>query len=390
MKKSKLFVCFLLLAASAFAQELKFAPLGNFKLENGQIIRDCRLGYRTFGKLNRDQSNVILFPTWFTGTTKNLIEFFGPGKLVDTSKYYVIAVDALGDGVSSSPSNSRLQPHMRFPAFSIRDMVASQHAMLTRVLHIPHLHAVMGISMGGMQSFQWILSYPDFMDKAIPIHGSPQLAPYDLLLWQTMKDAVEHDTRWKNGDYTPPLHIRTASEISDLALTTPDRYNRENTRQKFFESLKADAQQEQLQKSAVRGGSRGVAALKSAARKPGVEKLGVEQKDSSSASAASKNANPPEEDFDPDDRIRQIEAMMNHDVSAPFGGSMERAVAAVKVPLLVIVDRHDHMVTPGPALNFARLAHAPSLELQSDCGHIAAGCEEAQRVKDTVAQFLAK
>jgi hypothetical protein len=58
--------------------------------------------------------------------------------------YYVIGVDPLGNGVSSSPSNSRTQPHMRFPAFSIRDMVASQHAMLTRVLHIPHLRAVMG------------------------------------------------------------------------------------------------------------------------------------------------------------------------------------------------------------------------------------------------------
>ena len=256
MKKTRLLLCVSLLAACVFAQEQKFAPLGNFKLENGQTIRDCRIGYRTFGKLNRDQSNAILFPTWFTGTTKDLIDSFGPGKLVDTSKYYVIAVDALGDGVSSSPSNSRTQPHMRFPTFSIRDMVSSEHAMLTRVLHIPHLHAVMGISMGGMQSFQWILSYSDFMDKAIPIHGSPQLAPYDLLLWQTMKDAVEHDSRWKNGDYTPPLHIRTVKEINDLAITTPERYNREHTRQKFFESLKADSQRDQAESVAARGNSR--------------------------------------------------------------------------------------------------------------------------------------
>jgi homoserine O-acetyltransferase len=263
-------------------------------------------------------------------------------------------------------------------------MVISEHAMLTRVLHIPHLRAVMGISMGGMQSFQWILSYPEFMDKAIPIHGSPQLAPYDLLLWQTMKDAVEHDARWKNGDYIIPLHIRTANEISDLALTTPERYNRERTRQKFFESLKADSQRDQLQETAVRRNSRKATASENASRKRGVSQ------NNSSPNSSVKNANPPEEEFDPDDRIRQLEAMMNHDVSAPFGGSMERAAAAVKVPLLVIVDSHDHMVTPGPALTFARLAHAPALELQSDCGHIASGCEETQKVKDTVAQFLGK
>src|SRR5450432_2709120 len=129
------------LAAGVFAQEQQFASLGDFKLESGEVIRDCRIGYRTFGRLNADKSNAILLPTWAGGNTQQLSSNVGPGRLVDSDKYFVVLVDALSNGVSSSPSNSKLQPRMAFPKVTIRDMVGTQHELLTRVLHIDHVKA---------------------------------------------------------------------------------------------------------------------------------------------------------------------------------------------------------------------------------------------------------
>ena len=180
---------------------------------------------------------MILFPAWAGGRTEQMISTIGPGTGLDLSKDFVVAVDPLSNGVSSSPSNSRVQPHMHFPKFTMCDMVETQHALLTRVLHISHLKAVMGISMGGMQTFQWMISYPEFMDKAIPIVGSPRLAPYDLLHWHTQIDAIVNDPAWRNGDYAVnPARVAEA-EFGSLLLTTPEHFNQNTTRQQVAEML---------------------------------------------------------------------------------------------------------------------------------------------------------
>ena len=108
----------------------QFAAIGDLPLVSGEILYDVRLGYRTAGTLNADKSNVIVFPTWFTGSSEDLLRFdkIGPGKLADTDRFYVIAIDALGNGISTSPSNSERQPGADFPAIQIDDMVNAAHA----------------------------------------------------------------------------------------------------------------------------------------------------------------------------------------------------------------------------------------------------------------------
>src|SRR6184192_1251267 len=128
-------------AQSEGAQQ--FAAFGDFHLRNGAIIHGFRLGYRTLGKLNAEKSNAILWPSWLGGKSQDLLQFVGAGNVADTARYFVILVDAIGDGVSSSPSNSTKQPLLKFPEFSIRDMVESEHRLATEVLHLSHLRALM-------------------------------------------------------------------------------------------------------------------------------------------------------------------------------------------------------------------------------------------------------
>ena len=209
---------------AADATPLQVAELGDFQLASGAVIRDARIGYRTAGDLNADRSNAVLFPTWFTGTSEDLFTSDAVGA-VDTSRFFLITVDALANGTSSSPSNSARQPKGEFPRLTIGDMVRSQHQLLTEVLGITHLHAVLGISMGGMQTYEWVTAYPDFMHRAVPIVGSPRLGSYDLLLWTAELSALEQAQRC-DCDATAALEL--AGMISQLALQTPAFHTRQD------------------------------------------------------------------------------------------------------------------------------------------------------------------
>ncbi|MGB7640908.1 MAG: alpha/beta fold hydrolase, partial [Terriglobales bacterium] len=264
------------------AQEQQFAKIGDLKLDNGEVIRDCAVGYRVFGQMDANQSNVVVFPTFLGGRSADLADRIGPGKLVDSTRYYVIAIDSLADGVLSSPSNSKTQAGALFPKISIRDMVNAEHAMLNDALHLRHVHAIMGFSMGGMQAFEWAVSYPEFMDSIISIVGSPQLTSWDMLLWRTELLAAESDPEWNHGNYTKAPKLHLMDSVFALALTTPE-YVATKTPAKDF------------------------------------DKYFAEQADDGS--------------FDANDTIWQIEAILTQDIAARFGGSLERAAEAINVPM---------------------------------------------------------
>lgn len=341
MKRISTLIFLLLLIvfpALSQAEDQKFANLGSFRLESGETIRDLKLGYRIFGTLNADKSNVIVYLMWAGGRTAQLnLKPTDNGKLIDTNKFFVVAIDPLSNGVSSSPSNSRWQPRMKFPRYTMRDVVNSQYALLTKILKINHVKTVIGFSMGGMQTFQWMVSYPDFMDQAIPVVGSPQLAPYDLLHWQTQLSVIMNDPDWRGGNYTKNPAREFEYEIGALILTTPDEFNRRMTREKLLGEI--------AKAKTASGG------------------------------------------FDANDKIRQTEAMMSIDVTEKFGGSWERAAGAVKAESLIIVARQDHTVTPAPALKFASLLKAETVVLDGDCGHSTHLCEN-EKISAAVTRFL--
>src|SRR6266571_8323208 len=178
--------------------------MGDLKLESGEVIKDFAISYVTHGTLNAKKSNAILMVTAISGNHHRLDFIIGPGKALDTNKYFIIATDAIGNGLTTSPSNSTAQPHMKFPHFLIRDMVTSQYKLMTEHLGIQHVAAVIGPSMGGMQALQWGVSYPDFMDSLAALVPLARTPAWSVVVVDASRKAITLDPAWKGGEYTTP------------------------------------------------------------------------------------------------------------------------------------------------------------------------------------------
>lgn len=200
---------------------------GDLKLESGEVIRDFAISYVTHGELNAQKSNAILMVTAISGNHHRLDFMIGPGRALDTNKYFVICTDAIGNGLSTSPSNSKTQARMAFPKFVIRDMVESQYRLLEEKLGIDHVVAVIGPSMGGMQTLQWGVSHPEFMDALVAIVPLAKTPAWSVAVMEASRKAIMNDPAWKDGNYeTPPEQgIRLWRDIvALLAARTPDMY----------------------------------------------------------------------------------------------------------------------------------------------------------------------
>ncbi len=334
------FAAALVMPARAADGDQQFAELGRCTLESGQVIEDCRIGYRTFGTLNASRDNAVLMPTWLYGRSGELVSFFGdessPGKLVDTSRFFGIAIDALGNGISSSPSKSKSQHGVAFPAFTMRDVVAAEYRVVTEVLGLRHLHAVVGLSMGGEQTFVWAVAHPVFFDLAIPILGTPRLTSYDLQVKRIMLGTILDDPGYENGHYTTEPTLKLANLFGNLVVTTPEYRNEATPRDKlqdFFQQAEAP------------------------------------------------------QPFDANDRLWQLRAIMTQDVIG--NRSLADAARSTKAKFLVIVNANDHLVNPQPALDWADALHAPVYVSHGACAHLIMNCD-AEAVSSRVRHFLAQ
>ena len=325
-------------AHSQSADRQRFAALGDFKLENGATIKDCQIGYRTYGQLNSAKTNGILFPSWYGGTSKNIEQSVKPWKAVDTTKYFLILVDAIGDGITTSPSNSVKQHGADFPAFSLRDMVSSEYQLLTGKLGISHLHAVMGISMGGYQAFQWAVSYPGFMNHVIPIVATPQPSSYDLVEWNIMRMVIEADTAFHGGRYKVNPVIAIGTIYTQLNSTTPPN----------------------IIKSMSRTAANGYMKYTETAKVK-----------------------------DWNDTYYQLKALIDHDIAKPYNSSLAEVAKQVKAKMTIIVESQDHLCNPAPATEFSKLLPAKLIVLNSDAGHAGGGNFDDPAMKAGIEKELA-
>jgi homoserine O-acetyltransferase len=201
---------------------------GDLKLESGEAIKDFAISYVTHGILNARKSNVILMVTAISGNHHRLDFMIGPGKALDTDKYFIVCTDAIGNGFTTSPSNSKAQPRMSFPKFTIRDMVESQYRLMKEKLGIDHVVAVVGPSMGGMQVLQWGVSHPDYMDALVAMVPLAKTPAWSVAVMEASRKAIMNDPAWKDGNYDAPPEkgVRLWRDILTLlSARTPDMYS---------------------------------------------------------------------------------------------------------------------------------------------------------------------
>ena len=198
--------------------------IGDLKLESGEAIKDFSISYVTHGKLNEKKSNAILMVTAISGNHHRIDFLIGPGKALDTEKYFIIATDAIGNGLTTSPSNSKTQHGPAFPHFTIRDMVQSEW-LLIQHLGIAHVVAVAGASMGGMQTLQWGVSHPDYMDALVALTPMARTTAWSIAVNEATRKALMDDPAFDNGKYEkqPEKGWRLRADVLNvLATRTPE------------------------------------------------------------------------------------------------------------------------------------------------------------------------
>ncbi len=183
-------------------QDHRTFELGDVALQSGVVLPAARLAYQTYGTLNASGDNVVVLPTFYTGTHTRNEGFFGPGRAIDPARHFIVSVNLFGNGLSSSPSNTA-PPNdgPRFPDVTIWDNVACQHRLLTEELGVERVALVAGWSMAALQSYQWAAQYPDMVDAILPFCGSAKASPHNIVFLEGVKAALCADGDWNGGDY---------------------------------------------------------------------------------------------------------------------------------------------------------------------------------------------
>lgn len=196
----------LLAGAPGWAREPQPVPheyrIHHFRTEGGVVLPEARIVYGTYGHLDAAGDNAILLPSHYMADMHGYSWLIGPGKALDPGKLFLITSELFGNGRSSSPSNTPA-PYSgpRFPVMTIRDNVRAVHQLLTEELHVHHLRAVIGFSMGAQQAFQWAVSYPDFMDRIVATSGTAKTYGHGIVRLEGQIAALTTDPAFDGGDY---------------------------------------------------------------------------------------------------------------------------------------------------------------------------------------------
>lgn len=211
--------------------------LQNFRFHSGQQLPELKLHYYTLGTPRKDAAgvvrNAVLILHGTGGSGKSLLTpqfagvLFKSGGVLDANRFFIVLSDGIGHGRSSKPSDGL---HMKFPKYTYDDMVLAQYRLLTERLGVNHLRLVMGTSMGGMHTWVWGETYPDFMDALMPLASLPvQIAGRNRMWRRMVIDDIENDPAWNKGEYTrqPKAGLSSAAGLLLIMGSSPLQYQKQ-------------------------------------------------------------------------------------------------------------------------------------------------------------------
>jgi homoserine O-acetyltransferase len=190
--------------------------LGDVVLQSGATLLDMKLAYKTYGTLNDARDNVVVYPTFYSGSHVDNEWLIGEQMALDPRKYFIIVPNMIGNGVSSSPSNAP-QPYDRgrFPHVTLYDNVTLQHRLVTERFGIETVKLVTGWSMGAMQAFHWGAQYPQMVERILPFCGAARCSRHNSVFLEGLKAPLLLDPAWQQGFYdAPPTRgMRAAARV---------------------------------------------------------------------------------------------------------------------------------------------------------------------------------
>ena len=329
--------------ATAVRAEPQIFNIYDFAFEDGSVLPELRVAYETHGKLGPGRDNAILLLHGTSGNRHSFDTMIGPAKTFDTDKNFVITVDAIGGGDSSSPKDGLGQD---FPRYTIRDMMAAQHALVTRGLELATLRAVGGIAMGSFVSLEWGIHRPEMVRSLLLLIPSPKVEPNYQLVIDLMTSVIALDPEWQGGRYThnPVEGLRLAG-MAYYPWSVSAAYLDQLPAKRLAKEIEANAR-----------------------------------------SFANWDAN---------SLVFRYAASRAHDISSPFGADMTMALSQITAPTLVLPSVSDRLF----GLDAARrirdgVKQATYAEIPSDLGHRAArvgpGTREGDFIDRQIRAFLAK
>ena len=201
--------------------------LGDFTLQSGDVLPDAFLGYATYGSLNDDRDNVVVFPTWYTGTHHGVAPYIAPGNALDPEKYFIVVPDMFTNGYSTSPSNAAAScSGLQFPLVTAYDNVTAQRRMLEEHFQVSNIELMVGFSMSGQQAYHWAALHSDLVRRACSICGTAKTSLHNWAMLHAYKSAMEASSDWTGvaSKVWQPEILRLVASIGATMAMSQDWY----------------------------------------------------------------------------------------------------------------------------------------------------------------------